>query len=303
MNWRYYIDAYLTLCGQCKNLNRKTIKAYRLDLEQFIALTEPEEITKTDIEEYIGCLQKTRKPSSLRRKIMVLRSFFRFIEDEYGLKNPLARFRFKFRAPAKLPCTIPLSDIERLLKAVYDKLTAYEKESKRYKSALRDAAVLELLFATGIRVSELCGLSPNDVNLAEGVIRVLGKGGKTRLVYISNTEVIKILRDYKDCYLGAIAQNGYFFINQADKPLRSHSVRMMVSRRAKEAGVESRITPHMFRHSFATFLLEADVDIRYIQQLLGHSSITTTQIYTHVSTAKQKAILTEKHPRNTLNVT
>jgi integrase/recombinase XerD len=308
MNLQDHIEAYLTVCAHWKNLNRKTIKAYRLDLEQFCALVTTDHVTRRELEKYIAFLQISHKSSSLKRKIAALRGFFEFIEFEYNQANPFARTHFRLKEPPKLPRTIPLGDIERLLKAVYDKLSGFSdfssksEDDKRYKSALRDAAVLELLFATGIRVSELCGLSPQDVNLTEGVIRVQGKGKKARLVHIGNLEVLQILQDYKACFADSIRRTGAFFINQADSALQPPSVRLMLRRLAKDADIDLHITPHMFRHSFATLLLEADVDIRYIQQLLGHSSIMTTQIYTHVTTAKQKALLTDRHPRNTLNV-
>ena len=172
-------------------------------------------------------------------------------------------------------------------------ITTYQKQIY-----LRNIAVLELLFASGMRVSELCSLKIDDINLVNGEIRIWGKGSKERIVTIANPDVLKIIREYQ---LNLNRQNksiDYLFINRKGNRLSEQSVRIIINKYTKIANINKHLTPHMFRHSFATLLLEEDVDIRYIQQILGHSSITTTQIYTHVSTKKQNDILTIKHPRN-----
>jgi integrase/recombinase XerD len=305
MDLKICIGEYLKTCSRRSNLSDKTVKAYRLDLEQFGRMTQTQamdRVSRSDIERYVSELQTMCKPASIKRKMAVARTFFKFVEDEYGVENPFARTRFKIREPLLLPKTIPLYKIETLLSVIYENLFSYKKESKRYGELLRDATVLELLFATGIRVSELCGLTTRNIDLVEGVIQINGKGGKMRVVHVCNPNVLRLLTDYSLWFSKPIAQTGFFFINRIGSPLLPASVRSMLRRRAKEAGISLHITPHMFRHSFATLLLEADVDIRYIQQFLGHSSITTTQIYTHVTSAKQRSILSEKHPRNKLNI-
>jgi integrase/recombinase XerD len=286
-------------------LNSKTIKAYRLDLEQFgrtARMQCAERVTKSDIEKYVTDLQGRCKPASIKRKMAVLRAFFRFMEEEYEMKNPFTRARFRIREPLLLPKTIPLHKIETLLSTVYEKLLSNKKESKRYAELLRDITILELLFATGVRVSELCGLTAPDIDLTEGIIKINGKGGKMRFVHVCNPKMIQLLTDYSLRYSRPIAQTGFFFINNIGRQLLPASIRLMLRRWTKEADIDLHITPHMFRHSFATLLLEADVDIRYIQHFLGHSSITTTQIYTHVTSEKQRSILSEKHPRNRLSI-
>ena len=166
---------------------------------------------------------------------------------------------------------------------------------------LRNLAVLELLFATGLRVSELCSLRPNDINLKNGEIRIWGKGSRERMVYIGNPESLTILKQYEKAFAPKIQTANWFFINRLGSRLSEQSVRNMVTDYTQRALVQEHVTPHMFRHTFATLLLEEDVDIRYIQDILGHSSITTTQIYTHVSQNKQKSILKKKHPRNKIS--
>ena len=174
--------------------------------------------------------------------------------------------------------------------------------SKWYrKIVLRDIAVVETLFSTGLRISELCHLQNKYVDLRNGVLCIQGKGGKERYLQIGNSDVLSILNAYKKCFEEEIKEHGYFFVNRYGKPLSEQSARRMIHKYAQEIQAEINITPHMFRHSFATYLMEEDVNIRYIQKMLGHSSITTTQIYTYVTTEKEKKILQTKHPRNKMD--
>ena len=170
------------------------------------------------------------------------------------------------------------------------------------KSILRDIAVTELLFATGVRISELCNLKYKNIDIENRSLLIWGKGSKERIIQIGNPDVISALSAYITAFEHEISQSGWLFVNRLGNRLSEQSVRLMINKYAELAGIAMHITPHMFRHSFATLLLEADVDIRYIQKMLGHSSITTTEIYTSVSMHKQKAILTEKHPRNNMEV-
>lgn len=153
-----------------------------------------------------------------------------------------------------------------------------------------------------MRISELCSLTPSSIDLLDRSVLIYGKGAKERKIQIGNPEVIEILAKYKSHYQQQIDQCGHFFVNPSGGPLTDQSVRRMLNHYTKLASLEQHITPHMFRHTFASGLLYADVDIRYIQKMLGHSSIHTTEIYTHVTMAKQKDILTNKHPRNNLQI-
>jgi integrase/recombinase XerD len=162
--------------------------------------------------------------------------------------------------------------------------------------------MLELLFVTGLRVSELCSLNADYINLGNGSILIMGKGAKERVLQIGNPEVLSILRRYAEENAVRIRETGCFFINRLSSRISEQSVRFLIKRLCSKANVEQNITPHMFRHSFATLLLEEDVDIRYIQRMLGHSSILTTQIYTQVTVEKQRQILATKHPRNKIIV-
>ncbi len=207
----------------------------------------------------------------------------------------------KLREPVILPKTIPLHTVETLLSTIYKQNTNAPTDYQR-KNALRDAAVVELLFATGIRISELCSLKVSDVNLYDRNILIYGKGAKERKVQIGNDDVIKVLEDYKSAFLPQIQKCNRFFVNQNYSVMSDQSIRRMINKYTSLAEIELHITPHMFRHTFATSLLEADVDIRYIQEMLGHSSINITEIYTHVAMAKQRDILITKHPRKDFRI-
>ena len=148
----------------------------------------------------------------------------------------------------------------------------------------------------------LCSLKAEDVNLYDRSVLIYGKGSKERKVQIGNEDVVRILEEYKNAFFPQIQKCSRFFVNQNYSVMSDQSVRRMINKYASLAAIELHITPHMFRHTFATSLLEADVDIRYIQEMLGHSSINITEIYTHVAMSKQRDILTTKHPRKNFNI-
>lgn len=153
-----------------------------------------------------------------------------------------------------------------------------------------------------MRISEVCSLTTMQIDLSDFVIKIYGKGSKERLIQICNKNIQNLISQYYKEFQCELSNKNFLFINRLGNRLSEQSVRNMITDYADRANISLHITPHMFRHSFATLLLEEDVDIRYIQQMLGHSSITTTQIYTHTSINKQKNILATKHPRNKLEI-
>jgi len=301
MDVKQEIKNYLYYCKYQKKLSQKSIKAYSIDLKQFISyfgFEEEQSLMKTGICSYISELHKIYSPKTVKRKLASLRAFLNYLEFEEIVKiNPLRLIKTKFQEPKILPKVIPLEVIEKLLLAVHQECEKAKTEYKKF-STLRDVAIIEVLFATGMRVSELCSLKVEDINLANGCIHIMGKGNKERMIQIGNGEVLSILSEYYQANLVRISQGGFFFINRHSSRISEQSVRFMIRSFCVKEGISLKITPHMFRHSFATLLLEEDVDIRYIQHMLGHSSIQTTQIYTQVTTEKQRQILTTKHPRN-----
>lgn len=293
---------YLEYCEMQKRLDGKTLKAYRIDLRQFLEEIVDAEITVDLLEKYIGKLHERFKPKTVKRKIASLKAFFHYLEYKEMIdRNPFNKIQLHFREPVILPKTIPLGIVEKFLGTIYREMdnarTVYQK-----RNALRDVAIVELLFATGMRISELCMLKNGDVNLEDGVVLIYGKGNKERRLQIGNQEVIAVLKKYKNNFRDEIGSCRYFFVNQSSKVLSDQAVRRMINKYTAMAAIELHITPHMFRHTFATALLEADVDIRYIQEMLGHSSITITEIYTHVDTSKQRDILATKHPRKNFKI-
>ena len=304
-NLQTYTQKYLEYCQQQKRLDSKTLKAYQIDLTQFSRHSDNMnvlDITPCVLENYISTLHQQYKPKTVKRKIASIKAFFHYLEyKDIISQNPFNKVQVKFREPVILPKTIPLNTVEILLSAIYKQYSEAGTDYQR-KTALRDAAVMELLFATGIRISELCSLKMNDINLYDRTILIYGKGAKERKLQIGNDDVIKILEKYRNTYLNEIKRTNHFFVNQNGRPLSDQSVRRAINKYTSLAAIELHITPHMFRHTFATSLLEADVDIRYIQEMLGHSSINITEIYTHVAMSKQRDILTTKHPRNSFKI-
>ena len=299
-NLETLIQNYLDFCKYQKRLNSKTLKAYQIDLRQFteqLSDTPVAEITPDTLEIFISKLHQTYKPKTCKRKIASLNAFFHYLEYKDLISvNPMNKVQTRFREPITLPKTIPLHILETFLSTMYHqkKLAKTEHEEK---CITRDISVIELLFATGMRISELCSLKLEDINLYEGDILIYGKGAKERKIQIGNRDVLSILIEYHKKFNTEISDCGYFFVNRLKKRLSEQSVREMINKYSKLADINLHITPHMFRHSFTTYLLESDVDIRYIQTMLGHSSISITEIYTHVAMSKQKDILTTKHPR------
>ncbi len=300
-----YISSYLNNCSLQKRLDFKTVKAYHTDLKQFQEHSNAdclEDISQELLEEYLAYLHSNFKPRTAKRKIASLKAFFHYLEYKNILTyNPFSHIYTKFREPIVLPKTIPLHTVEALLKVIRNQ-QINGKTPYQQKEALRDSAVCEMLFATGIRISELCSLQEGQVNLVDGTILIYGKGAKERLLQIGNPNVMTVLKSYKKEYSVVKHQNNHFFIRQNGTPLSDQAVRRMLKKYCRLASIDHHITPHMFRHTFATSLLEADVDIRYIQNMLGHSSIHITENYTHVSLAKQREILINKHPRNNLDI-
>ena len=166
----------------------------------------------------------------------------------------------------------------------------------------RDIAVVEILFSTGIRISELCNLMQKNIDIEHGIFCIKGKGGKERYLQIGTEEVLEQLKEYKRHWKKELEASEFFFLNRYGKRYSEQSARRMIQRYTQEAMIEMHITPHMFRHAFATLLLEEEVDIRFIQKMLGHASITTTQIYAEVASKKQMEILKMKHPRNRMDI-
>ncbi len=295
------VKSYLEYCEFRKQLDGKTLKAYRIDLRQYLTFLDQKEPSKEQLELYITDLHKKYKQKTVKRKLASVKAFYNYLEEEEIIEgNPFRNIKVKFKENIILPRIIPRDEIERLLNYMHSHLR--EEREKGNKYWLRDLAVIEMFFATGARVYEISNIRADCVDLGSGTIRFMGKGGKERYVQIGEPSVIRLLREYSDENRREIRKSGYFFINQRGERFTEQSVRLMLKKHTKQAGIDRNITPHMFRHSFATYLIEEGVDISCVQQILGHSSIKTTQIYIHVAARRQAEILRSMHPRNQMKI-
>jgi len=299
------IQSFLFHCQYEKNLSPKTLKAYSIDLRQFRERLEGSsgevEITAVDkaaLRDYIQSLFSGNAEKTIKRKVATLKAFFHHLEREDAIAvNPFRKMDVRIKETRRLPRTVGLADLNRLFKHLYDRKRSLEdRKSHAYRALVRDIAVLELLFATGARVSEVCSLKADDMDLRRGDVRILGKGGRERIIQLCDDETVAVIKEHLS-FDGRAETSSPLFKHRSGGSLSAQSVRAMLKRHAFEVGLEIKLTPHMLRHSVATLLLEEGVDIRYIQQLLGHSSISTTQIYTEVSAAHQRQLLSAKHPR------
>ena len=301
------IDSFLFHCRYEKNLSPRTLSAYETDLQQFAAALSAGEaadvaqLGKTELRAYIQKLFEPYQEKTVKRKVATLKAFFGYLErDETIAVTPFRKMEVKIKETRRVPRTIPLTEVERLFRYLYAQQGAAPQSERHAFVILRDTAVLEAIFATGARVSEVCHLRVEDVDLHDGWVRILGKGARERVVQICDPAIIAALAAYRDAREEMSPPEAYFFVNRHGRRLSEQSVRTLLRTHASRAGMDVPVRPHLLRHSVATLLLEEGVDIRHIQHLLGHSSIATTQIYTHVNARNQREVLTSKHPRRRL---
>ena len=282
-----------------RNSSTYTIKSYREDLEalaEFLAerygqAPAPEEITTLDLRGYLaGLHEQGYAKTTIARRLASLRSFFRFGQREGWTKaNPAKPLRNP-RKSRSLPHFLSSDELGKLLSAPPGDQAA----------GLRDRAILETLYSAGLRVSELVGLNEGDLNLATGIVRVRGKGKRERLSPIGSFAATALKAWLAKRRVHAKEPQGPaapIFVNRQGRRLTTRSVGRMLEKYLAETGLDRRTTPHTLRHSFATHLLDGGADIRSVQELLGHKSLVTTQIYTHVSTAHLRAAYEKAHPR------
>jgi integrase/recombinase XerD len=298
-----FIHAFLCHCEFERNFSRQTVKAYRLDLAQFARFASAQTpgidtmaLQRPLMREYARSLHHY-KPRTQRRKLATLKSLFSYLERE-GLidSNPTRNIRLDVRVGRILPRTMSFTALRAFFQQLYGTRGRRSTRGRCCDLALRDVALFELLFSSGMRVSEISNLRVAMVDLERGSVLVQGKGNKERLIPICSPEVRSALLAYAANQPPSRTMDSYFFTNRFDGRLSEQSIRMALNRHAKAAGLE-KLTPHMFRHTVATMLLEQGVDLRFIQTFLGHSSIVTTTMYAHVNDKSQREILNHRHPR------
>jgi integrase/recombinase XerD len=305
------IENFIFHCQYEKNLSSHSLKAYSIDLKQFQEFilknkVVEDAIDKIIIRDYLKELFQNKKPKTIKRKIATIKSFMNYLEYEGIIEiSPFYKMKINIREGKQLPKTIDIKKIKRLFTYLYQRKANSESNSGdncSYRVLIRDIAVFELLFASAIRVSELSYLKLKDLNLSKGLALIKGKGNRERIIPIPNIAIIAALNEYYELYKEDIANGEYFFVNRLNNRLSEQSIRLMINKYGKDSKIQQHITPHMFRHSVATLLLENGVDIRYIQNILGHSTINTTQIYAQVNEAPKRKILRLKHPRAKFNL-
>ena len=295
------IEAYLTFLAVERGLAPATIRAYRADLEDFAAArgTTPSWADGPDAAlRYLAArTRRGRKtdpglaPTSLRRRAAAIRGFYRFAFGEGFIAMDVAAHLDLPRMPRLLPETLTLAETERLL-------------ASAPVDALLDRALLELLYAAGLRISEALRLDLEDVSLDGAFVRVIGKGDRERLVPVGEV-ALDAIRTWMDGARAALVaahhvepvRGGPMFLGPSGRRLARQQAWSIVKRAAAAAGLSGRVSPHALRHSFATHLLEGGADLRIVQELLGHASISTTQLYTHVTGERIREVYARAHPR------
>ena len=293
-------EEFLSYLAVERGRSPNSITAYRHDLvnyEAFLFLrgTTLRDATPAIVEDYLGFLVASGlRPASVQRALVAIRGLHRFILDERGATfDPTAQVAGR-RLPASIPKALTEAEVERLLDAV----------SGEDPRALRDRAVLELLYATGLRISELCGLSLDDLDEEQHLLRAFGKGSKERIVPVGRVAMSALerwlARDGRPRLLASHHTRDdaeALFLSVRGRRLTRQAGWEVVHRHALEAGLADKVTPHVLRHSFATHLLDHGADVRVVQELLGHASITTTQLYTKVSQEQLRRVYFGAHPR------
>lgn len=282
------------LRGEC-HLADNTIAAYRRDMQRFTAWLKGRDLADLRINElsdYVATLHQAElAPSSIARNIVAIRTFFKFLQLEGLIRENPAELIATQKMWERIPSVLTTRQVDEFLNS--------PKKTDSY--CLRDRALLEVLYATGCRASEVCTLRIRDMSLAERHIRCQGKGGKQRLVPIGS-KAISAIHTYCEALRGQLAaRNAHppeeLFLSRSGRGLDRIQLWRLVKRYAKRVGISEEVSPHSLRHSFATHLLAGGADLRLVQEMLGHASIQTTQIYTHVEHSRLKKVHNQFHPR------
>lgn len=289
-----YIDAFIESMDSERNLSARTVVNYRHSLETFRAFGNPPPWRECEPEHFrrflFDLMKKGVARATLRLHFAALRTFYRFLGERFGFKsNPLKEVQLP-KAERKLPVVLTLHQIDDLLAAPL-KVKPSPKAPRWLP--LRDAAILELFYSAGLRISELAGLNVADLDPFTETVRVLGKGRKERVCPVGPPALMAI-QNYR---LAAKVEGGPLFLSKLRKRLSTRNIAVMLEKYVLLAGLPRGITPHKLRHSFATHLLDNGADLRSVQTLLGHASLSTTQIYTHVSVERMKKVYNDAHPR------
>ncbi len=298
---RHVVEDYITYLRSARGLSDHTVRAYRRDVENYLAFlsrrgTTPQSADSRTGRAYIAELSRTgRQPSSINRALSAIRGFHRFASTHgYFSSDPFTAVRSS-KGGGKLPDVLFEREIEELLARIAPGDDGF--------AASRDRALMEMLYSTGCRVSEVVGMNVTDVDVKRHTVMVRGKGRKDRLVFVGK-QATAALSDYLPHRAArsdraAAGTVSALFLNARGRRLTRQGASHIVERRLREAGVQKHVTPHTFRHSFATHLLDNGADIRSVQEMLGHASLSSTQLYTHVGIERLKRVYRDAHPHGT----
>jgi len=281
-----YAEKFFTYLEIEKNYSPHTLLNYKIDLQEFLEILQnpdPLKIEYIHLRKYLAQMrQRSLKPRTLARKLSSIRSFFKFLHREGLIKSNPAVLLLTPRLDKKLPKFLSEKEIVHLI----------ESPSLESVAGKRDRAILELLYSSGLRVSELVGLNVDSLDAISNLVKVMGKGKKERLVPAGD-KAIEALREYMH---SRASQQRALFLNKNGRRLSDRGVRNIINKHILKTSIRMNVSPHVIRHSFATHLLNRGADLRSVQELLGHVNLSTTQIYTHISTERLKHVYDKAHP-------
>ncbi|MCY7296269.1 tyrosine-type recombinase/integrase [Alteromonas sp. a30] len=306
---------YLQICSKNKNLSRHSLKAYNIDMTQFMSCIGKQfpiqNITKFELQAFHEHLaDESLAPSSIKRKLACIRAMFKWLEHEEMIEiNPFHKFRANIKSARRLPKNVPANELNAMIVQAKSDLGLTKRQSYRYsrlaklvtrKKSLNKLTTLvsiELMLSTGIRVGELSGISINCVDIYDRKIKILGKGARERYVFLPDEEICDLVESYLKLRGICEPDTDNLLVNSRGKAASTQFIRKLIKDNAENAYTKQKVTPHMLRHSAACELLESGLDIRFVQRLLGHSSISTTEIYTHVNDKQLKEKVSQANVR------
>lgn len=295
-------DEFLQIIKSTKNLSDKTVLAYRSDLKDFQAFLQNNDFDETVILKYVQMLSKERglKDNTICRKLITLKMFFSFLyEHGYTDVNYYQNHHFRYKKERRLPKTLAVKETSNLLAYLSNHAEKETTEFEKWKS-IRNLALIDILISTGIRIAEASNISLGDIIYSERTILIHGKGRKQRLIYISCNETWHNLTQWLKVRKSRPTNTDKLFVNRFGEQLSIHGIEYIYNSAKTACGINEKSTPHYLRHTFATNLLANGADLRSVQEILGHSSVATTEIYTEVTTKRKKQVLNKYNYRNKL---
>ncbi|HVR43420.1 MAG TPA: tyrosine-type recombinase/integrase [Thermoanaerobaculia bacterium] len=307
MDAQHAIERFLSHGQAERNLSDRTLRAYESDLQQFrghLEGTEVSRVTPDDLENYVTTLgERTYRDTSIRRKVAALKVFFRYLEEAGVVdESPARRLRTRQPTEARVPNVLSHKEIKALLSAPKRHIAelAEQKDGgvgakNRYFCAIRDNVIIELLFSTGIRIGELVALDVADVDAAARTIEVTGRGTRPRQIEITSDDVVEALRDYLLLRADRGVPTQALFVGRSGTRLTIYSIENIFKKYVRNAEIKRHVTPHALRHTMASMMISGGADIRAVQEMLGHASILSTQVYTRLSIPRAKRSSIPEH--------